>query len=177
MRRSQSHGSQRKGGSSQKEQPPQASVGGRANRNEVCVAGREWARADARRGGVAVGKAAGWGYRHRPTVPLEDGNGTEIQTGASRLTVFRVLRHLCCAGPSSMWAHQGSYRRTLPLWALATLCSHSGPTRTGLQRPKEPRGAEWLDGIKMESGLPFPLVTVTHTRVMNQPCQHRGRPQ
>lgn len=126
---------------------------------------------------VAVGKAAGWGYRHRPTVPLEDGNGTEIQTGASRLTVFRVLRHLCCAGPSSMWAHQGSYRRTLPLWALATLCSHSGPTRTGLQRPKEPRGAEWLDGIKMESGLPFPLVTVTHTRVMNQPCQHRGRPQ
>lgn len=89
---------------------------------------------------VVMGKAVGWDYRHLPTVPLEDGTGTEMQTGASRLTVLMALCHLCCAGPSSMWAHRGSYRRTRHTGSWPH-CAPCPTTRTGLQRsPEKQRG-------------------------------------
>lgn len=69
------------------------------------------------------------------------------------------------------WNHV-SYRRTLPLWIPATLCSLSGlgmgqasKNQGSAQEQSDPTSWRW----KMDP--PFPLVTVTH---MNQPCQSRG---
>lgn len=100
--------------------------------------------------------------------PPEGGSGPEIQTRASRLTVCMALCQPCWAGPSFMWTHQASDRRSLPCRTLATLCSCSGLSMRqgskGQQSPQEQSGwtaEEW----KVDLSLPF--VTVTHTRGTN----------
>lgn len=122
---------------------------------------------DARTRGQSLGKAAYWDFRHWPGALLGCGSRIEIGTSSFYGSVSPALGRLSC--------NHVSYRRTLPLWTLATLCSLSG---LGMEQASENQGRaqEQSDQTlwRWKADPPFPLVTMTHTRVMNQPCQPRG---